>query len=229
MTSTSTQIVLYISFISCIILISYYYKNNTHNEPFNTEANLSLEAKKLENEFEKNDIKDIETKTKMINYFTEFQNILKKADTMDAPITINNNSSFVNIIASIYLFVYTCTMPVLAPAYPIIPPAIVSGSVYLFTTESGLEYEVRFARKKNNLLHCSIAFGVLNEEYEGEEYIVVNKGEVFRVMATIVKVVQKYITEHPNLRSFEYSGEPTDKELDERLTLGVLQSSCVIE
>ena len=105
-------------------------------------------------------------------------------------------------------------MPVLAPAYPIIPPAIISGSVYLFTTESGLEYEVRFARKKNNLLHCSIAFGVLNEEYEGEEYIVVNKGEVFRVMATIVKVVQRYITEHPNLRSFEYSGEPTDKELD---------------
>ncbi|HAE31667.1 MAG TPA: hypothetical protein DCF89_11180 [Flavobacteriales bacterium] len=107
-------------------------------------------------------------------------------------------------------------MPTTAKSYSYIPPAIVSGSVYLFTTESGLEYEVRFARKRNNLLHCTIAFGVLNEEYEGEEYVVVNKGEVFRVMATIVDIVKKYIEEHPNVRSFEYSGEPTGKETENR-------------
>ena len=103
MTITSTQIVLYISFISSIILISYYYKNNTRNEPFttnnnnntttNTESKLSLEEQKLDNELETNDIKDITTKTKIINYFLEFQKMLKKADTMDAPITINNNGS----------------------------------------------------------------------------------------------------------------------------------------
>jgi hypothetical protein len=92
MTSTSTQIVLYISFISCIILISYYYKNNNHNEPFNTETKLSQEQK-LDNELETNDINDIETKTKMINYFIEFQTMLKKADDMDAPISINNNGN----------------------------------------------------------------------------------------------------------------------------------------
>ena len=107
-------------------------------------------------------------------------------------------------------------MPILAQPYPFTPPAISSGSVYLFNTDSGLEYEVRFARKKDNLLHCTIAFGVLNEEYEGEEYVVVNKGEVFRVMATIVDVVRKYISEHPNVRSFEYTGEPTGKELENR-------------
>ena len=107
-------------------------------------------------------------------------------------------------------------MPTTAKSYSYIPPAIVSGSVYLFTTDSGLEYEVRFARKRNNLLHCTIAFGVLNEEYEGEEYVVVNKGEVFRVMATIVDIVKKYIEEHPNVRSFEYSGEPTGKETENR-------------
>ena len=93
MTITSTQIVLYISFISCIILISYYYKNNNHNEPFNTEAKISLEEEKLDNELEKNNIKDIETKTKMIKYFTEFQSMLNHADDMDAPITINNNGN----------------------------------------------------------------------------------------------------------------------------------------
>ncbi len=93
--------------------------------------------------------------------------------------------------------------------YQIIPPAISSGSVYLFTTDSGVEYEVRFARKKDNLLKATIAFGVLNDEYEGEEYVVTNKGEVFRVMATIVKIVKTYIKEHPNIRSFEFTGEPT--------------------
>jgi len=72
MTSTSTQIVLYISFISCIILISYYYKNNNHNEPFNTETKLSQEQK-LDNELETNDINDIETKKKIINNFIKFK------------------------------------------------------------------------------------------------------------------------------------------------------------
>ncbi|MFT7612231.1 MAG: hypothetical protein ACI9J3_001185 [Parvicellaceae bacterium] len=98
--------------------------------------------------------------------------------------------------------------------YSFTPPAISSGSVYLFLSESGLEYEVRFARKKDNLLHCTIAFGVLNEEYEGEEYVVVNRGEVFRVMATIVLVIRAYLGEHPNVRSFEYTGEPTGKETE---------------
>lgn len=102
----------------------------------------------------------------------------------------------------------------LAEPYRFTPPAISSGSVYLFTTESDLEYEVRFARKKDNLLHATIAFGVLNEEYEGEEYVVVNKGEVFRTMATIVRIVRLYIENHPNVRRFEYTGEPTGKELE---------------
>lgn len=97
-------------------------------------------------------------------------------------------------------------------SYKIIPPAISSGSVYLFSTDSGINYEVRFARKKDNLLRATIAFGVLNEEYEGEEYVQTNKGEVYRVMNTIVKIVQMYISEHPNIRSFEFTGEPARGE-----------------
>jgi hypothetical protein len=91
-------------------------------------------------------------------------------------------------------------------------PAIVSGSIYLFTTDSGLEYEVRFARKKDNLLHATVAFGVLNDEFGGEEYSVTNRGEVYRVMATIVKIVRTYMAEHPNLRLVEFTGEPTADE-----------------
>ncbi len=55
--------------------------------------------------------------------------------------------------------------------FPINFPLIKTGSVYTFISNSGIEYEVRFARKKNNLLHSSIAFGVINDEFEGEEYV----------------------------------------------------------
>lgn len=102
--------------------------------------------------------------------------------------------------------------------YKIIPPAISSGSVYLFNTDSGIEYEVRFARKKDNLLHATVAFGVLNEEFGGEEYSVTNRGEVYRVMATIVNIVKNYMVEHPNLRLVEFTGEPKDNESPDQAT-----------
>jgi len=109
-------------------------------------------------------------------------------------------------------------LKILIEPFKIIPPAIVSGSVYLFTTDSGLEYEVRFARKKDNLLHTTVAFGVLNDEFGGEEYSVTNRGEVYRVMATIVAIVRTYMAEHPNLRLVEFTGEPTENELADSTT-----------
>lgn len=96
--------------------------------------------------------------------------------------------------------------------YNIIPPAIKSGTVYSFITESGINYEVRFGRKQNNILNATIVFGVTNEEYDGEEYSITNKGEVYRVMTTIVEVVRRYKTEHPNINLFEYTGEQSEKE-----------------
>lgn len=103
-------------------------------------------------------------------------------------------------------------------AYDIIPPAIKSGTVYKFFSDSGMEYEVRFARKKDDLLSACIAFGVTNDEFDGEEYIETNKGEVYRVMTTIVEIVKMYISEHKNVNSFEFYGEPTDGEDDEHET-----------
>lgn len=97
-------------------------------------------------------------------------------------------------------------------SFPITYPLIPSGQIYTFTSTNDVEYEVRFARKKDNPLHVSIVFGVLNEEYDGEEYSLTNKGEVYRVMATIVKIIKNYLKEHPNTNIFEFSGEPTAKE-----------------
>ena len=96
--------------------------------------------------------------------------------------------------------------------YNIILPAIKSGTVYSFITESGVIYEVRFGRKQNNILNSTIVFGVTNEEYDGEEYSITNKGEVYKVMATIVEIVRKYKTEHPNINLFEYTSEQSDIE-----------------
>jgi len=98
--------------------------------------------------------------------------------------------------------------------YTIIPPPIESGSTYYFITDSGVHYEVRFGRKQNNILNTSIVFGVINEEYEGEEYSLTNKFEVYRVMATIVEILRMYMSIHPKINSYEYTGEPTAKELD---------------
>jgi len=99
--------------------------------------------------------------------------------------------------------------------YEIEFPVIKSGSTYKFETDSEIEYEVRFARKKNNLLHTSIAFGVLNDEFEGEEYGLTNRGEAYRVMTTIVVIVKAYMVQHPNVKIYEFVGEPTAAEHDE--------------
>lgn len=77
-----------------------------------------------------------------------------------------------------------------------------------------MHYEVRFGRKQNNILSTSIVFGVINEEFEGEEYSLTNKFEVYRVMATIVEILRMYMRIHPKINRFEYTGEPTAKELD---------------
>jgi len=77
-----------------------------------------------------------------------------------------------------------------------------------------MNYEVRFGRKQNNILNTSIVFGVINDEFEGEEYSQTNKFEVYRVMATIVAIVRKYMKLHPKINCYEFTGEPTKKEMD---------------
>ncbi len=102
--------------------------------------------------------------------------------------------------------------------YPIIPPAIRSAGVYFFTTTEDVQYEVRFGRKQDDILSVSIVFGVLNEEYDGEEYVITNKGDVYSVMNTVSEVVRMYMREHPNVRSYEFTGEPSSGESLEKPT-----------
>jgi len=95
--------------------------------------------------------------------------------------------------------------PVLRP-YPVQAPEIRSGSEYYFRTESGLTYQVMFARKKDNYLENIVNFGVLSEDYE-DEYSETNRGEIYRVIATVVEVVRLFHLNHAYSTRYEFSGE----------------------
>ncbi len=99
---------------------------------------------------------------------------------------------------------------ILAIEYPNIP----SAGVYYFNTLSGLRYEVRFGRLQDNILHANIVFGVINDEFEGEEYVTTNRGEVFQVMNTIVEIVKNYMKEHPKVNVYEFNAVGREGEDD---------------
>ena len=88
---------------------------------------------------------------------------------------------------------------------PIEYPNIPSAGVYYFNTKSGLRYEVRFGRLQDNILHANIVFGVVNDEFEGEEYVTTNRGEVYQVMNTIVEIVKNYMKEHAKVNIYEFN------------------------
>jgi len=90
--------------------------------------------------------------------------------------------------------------------FPIQAPNIPSGSVYFFYTESCLEYEVRFGQKKDNCLGHVVNFGVLNDEFENE-YSLTNKGETFRIIATVIEIIKLFHANHPTSNSYEFTGE----------------------
>lgn len=90
--------------------------------------------------------------------------------------------------------------------YKITPPNIPSGEVYHFTTDSGLEYEVRIGKIKDSLSRV-INFNVLNDEYSDNEYAATNKGEIFRVVSTVIDILKMYISIHPLVRQYEFTGE----------------------
>ncbi len=99
--------------------------------------------------------------------------------------------------------------PVL-PLYYIEEPGIPSGCDYYFNTSSGLKYEVLFAKKKDNYLCNIINFSVLNEEFD-DEYSETNRGELYRVIATVAEIIRIYHERHSYSTRYEFSGEFKDQ------------------
>jgi hypothetical protein len=102
--------------------------------------------------------------------------------------------------------------------YDITYPVIRSYGTYYFTTKHGMEYEVRFGRKEHDILRVNIVFGVINDEFDGEEYVVTNKGDVYSVMNTISKIIEHYMETHPAVYLYEFMGEPKTHEDDNKPT-----------
>ncbi len=92
-------------------------------------------------------------------------------------------------------------------------PSIRSAGLYYFNTTSGLRYEVRFGRRQDNVLHSIIVFGVINEEFNGDEYTTTNRGEVYRVMNTIVEIIKDFMQQHLKVNTYEFTA--TDREAEE--------------
>lgn len=90
--------------------------------------------------------------------------------------------------------------------FPIRKPEIASGETYYFTTDSGLEYQVTFGKKKNNYLGNIINFSVISEDFE-DEYSETNKWEAFPIITTMVEIIRIYHENHPYSNSYEFSGE----------------------
>jgi hypothetical protein len=95
--------------------------------------------------------------------------------------------------------------PVLRP-YAVKLPEIRTGSEYYFETGSGLTYQVMFARKKDHFLENIVNFSVLSEDYE-DEYSETNRGEIYRVIATVVEVIRLFHQNHSHSTRYEFSGE----------------------
>jgi len=100
--------------------------------------------------------------------------------------------------------------------YPIELPEIKTGAAYYFRTDSDLRYEVLFAKKRDNYMENIINFSVLNEEYD-DEYSVTNRGEIYRVITTVIEIILIYHHNHPYSVSYEFSGE-FKKENEHRTT-----------
>lgn len=94
--------------------------------------------------------------------------------------------------------------------YEIKVPEIQSGDTYYFTTESGLQYQVRFGRKRDNYLENIINFSVLSEEFE-DEYSETNRGEVYRIIATVIEIIRIYHENHEHSDAYEFTGEFKDE------------------
>jgi hypothetical protein len=101
-------------------------------------------------------------------------------------------------------------MPIIP--YPILYPDFGENGLYSFTTKNGIQYEVMFGRRESNPLHVTVVFGVINEEFEGEEYSETKQHDQYNVIATVIKIMKHYISTKNHLKLVEFAGVSRDNE-----------------
>lgn len=103
-------------------------------------------------------------------------------------------------------------MPIIP--YPILYPDFGENGLYSFTTKNGIQYEVMFGRRESNPLHVTVVFGVINEEFEGEEYSETKQHDQYNVIATVIKIMKHYISTKNHLKLVEFAGVSRDNETE---------------
>jgi hypothetical protein len=97
--------------------------------------------------------------------------------------------------------------------------------LYEFVTDLGTHYEVMFEieedySKDEPWEFMNIEFGVDEKDGGGVSYKVeTNKGEVFRVMATIVDITKSILKERKNIKQLTFSGSKKDEDDNRRNNL----------
>ena len=97
--------------------------------------------------------------------------------------------------------------------------------LYEFVTDLGTHYEVTFEieedfSKDEPWEFMNIEFGVDEKDGGGVSYKVeTNKGEVFRVMATIVDITKKILKERENIKQLTFTGSKKDEDDNRRNNL----------
>jgi hypothetical protein len=95
MNNTLVQILLYIIFITCIILIGNYYTNATNTITPNTKESFTVDQAALKinttNELNNLQITNVNTQAKIYDYILLLSTILDKYKYIDAPISITND------------------------------------------------------------------------------------------------------------------------------------------
>ena len=83
---------------------------------------------------------------------------------------------------------------------------------YIFTTDSGLEYQVMTELGSGDTL--TVEYGVEVITKQGNKSIdyelVTNKGELFRIMATVVDIVQEFMKKNPEVKYIEFEGSKNE-------------------
>ena len=89
-----------------------------------------------------------------------------------------------------------------------------SDTYYIFTTDSGLEYQVMtelsgaYLPGDGNTL--TVEYGVEVITKQGNKSIdyelVTNRGELFRIMAPVVDIVQEFMKKNPGIEYIEFEG-----------------------
>lgn len=78
----------------------------------------------------------------------------------------------------------------------------------IFTTDSGLEYQVMTELGSGETLTVEYGVEVITKQgNKSTDYeLVTNRGELFRIMATVVDIVQEFMKKNPEVEYIEFEG-----------------------